>query len=92
METKCSGLNCPMQYGKINVENCGITETCPYFTAKTTICAFCKTLPATQEVQGKPCCGSCKMVLDLAEQFSKMQSEISSGLKKFSKETRHENN
>lgn len=36
MGTKCSGLNCPMQYG-INVEACDITETCSYFTPKITL-------------------------------------------------------
>lgn len=84
MGTKCSGSNCPMQYG-INVETCDITETCSYFTPQITLCDFCKTFPATQEIQGKPCCGFCKMSLDLAKQFSDLQSEISSGFKRIEK-------
>lgn len=50
-----------------------------------TICAFCNVFPATQEIQGKPYCGSCKMTLDLAKQFSDLQSEISSGFKRIEK-------
>lgn len=82
MKAKCSGSRCPMQAGAINVEECEATEYCSNFTPKTTICAFCKTFPATQEIHGNPCCGSCKMTLDLAEQFSKLQLEMSSGFKR----------
>lgn len=82
MEIKCSGLKCPVQYDKINVKECNITGTCQYFTPKTTICTFCKTFPATLEIHGIPCCGSCKMSIDLADQFSKLRLEINSGFKR----------
>ncbi len=91
MEIKCSGLNCPMQYGKINTENCDITETCSYFTPKTTICAFCKVFPATQEIQGNPCCDSCKSHLIWQSNFRKYL-QGSKGLKKFLEKARCENN
>ena len=49
-------------------------------------CAFCNAYPAELEVNGKPCCGFCKMQLEMSERFAKLQQEISSGFRRLEEE------
>lgn len=86
MAKKCSGRNCPMQHGAVNESECELGESCPWFTPEIIICSYCRTFHAIQEVHGKPCCGFCKMQIEMSEKFAKLQSEISFGFKRLEEE------
>lgn len=86
MKRKCSGRNCPMQHGTVNVGECEAAESCQWFTPEVIICSHCRIFPAIEELHGKPLCGFCKTQIEMSEQFAKLQSDIYSGFKRLEEE------
>ena len=86
MERKCSGRNCPMQHNTVNPKECEAAKSCQWFTPEIIFCGYCRTFSAIREVHGKPCCGFCKMQIEMSENFAKLQSEISTGFRRLEEE------
>lgn len=86
MGIKCSGRNCPMQHDTVNPQECEAAESCPWFTPEIIFCGYCRIFPAIHEVYGKPCCGSCKMQIEMSENLAKLHSDISAGFRKMEEE------